>query len=94
MLTGLKVFSSACKCVFYRIEHYTKGGSHELSFDGHKMQKWNTPTDWAQRVDEKNGLIMFTPEVMVIKMSKMAHYSILFANPVGVFLVFYPLKAI
>ena len=34
--------------------------------------------DRAQKVDEKNGVIclviMFTPRVMVIKMSKMAHF--------------------
>ena len=34
--------------------------------------------DEAQRVDEKNGVIclvvMFTPRVMVIKMSKIAHF--------------------
>ena len=34
--------------------------------------------DRAQREDEKNGVIclviMFTPRVMVIKMSKMAHF--------------------
>ena len=32
--------------------------------------------DRAQRVDEKNGvirLVMFTPKVVVIKMSQMAH---------------------
>ena len=42
--------------------------------------------DRAQRVDEKNSVIcvvMFTPEVMVIKISKMTH-----------FLYFYPQKAI
>ena len=36
----------------------------------------NISTDRAQTVDEKNGVIvqvMFTPRVMVIKMSKMAH---------------------
>ena len=42
------------------------------------MQKWNIPMDSAQRVDEKNGaiclVIIFTPGVMVIKMSKMAHF--------------------
>ena len=42
------------------------------------MQKWNIPTDRAQRVDEKNGVvflgIMFTLGVMVIKMSKMAYF--------------------
>ena len=33
--------------------------------------------DRVQRVDEKNGvicLVMFTPEVIVIKMSKMGHF--------------------
>ena len=34
--------------------------------------------DEAQRVDEKNGVIclvvMFTPRVMVIKMSKITHF--------------------
>ena len=42
------------------------------------MQKWNIATNRAQRVDEKNGIIclviVFTPGVMVIKMSKMAHF--------------------
>ena len=39
------------------------------------MQKWNVSTNGALRVDEKNGvifLVMITPRVMVIKMSKMA----------------------
>ena len=39
------------------------------------MQKWNISTDRAQWVDEKNGvirLVMFTPRVIAIKMSKMA----------------------
>ena len=77
MLTGLKVPSLACKCVFYRSEHNAKGGSYEMSFDGLKMQKWKIPIDRAQRVDERNGvicLVMFTPGVMVIKISKMAHF--------------------
>ena len=38
------------------------------------MQKWNIPTERAQRVDEKNGVvclvIMFTPWVKGIKMQK------------------------
>ena len=42
------------------------------------MQKRNIPTDRAQRIDEKNGIIflaiMFTPRVKVIKMSKIAHF--------------------
>ena len=47
------------------------------------MQKWNIQTDRAQRKDEKNGvncLIMFAPEVMVVKMSKMAHLSVFSAD--------------
>ena len=42
------------------------------------MQKLNIPTDRAERVDEKNRVIflviMFAPGVMVIKISKMAHF--------------------
>ena len=41
------------------------------------MQIWNVPTDRAQRLDEKNGVISlfikFTPRVTVIKMSKTTH---------------------
>ena len=62
--------------VFYRPKHGANGESHELNFDGIKMQKWNIPMDKAQRVDEKNGvicLVMLTPGVMVIEMSKMGH---------------------
>ena len=37
------------------------------------------PTDKAQRLDNKNGftclVIMFTPRVMVFKISKMAYFS-------------------
>ena len=39
------------------------------------MQKSNISTYRAQRVDEKNDvihLVMFTPKVMVIRMSKVA----------------------
>ena len=47
-------------------------------FKSLEMQKWNIPTDTAQRLDEKNGVIfldiMFTLGVMVIKMSKMAYF--------------------
>ena len=79
MLTGLKVSSLTCKCVNFT-EHNIKAGRDpmELNFEGLEMQKWNIPTDRAQRVDGKNGVIclviMFTPQVMVIKMSKMAHF--------------------
>ena len=43
-----------------------------------EMQKWNIATDRTERVDEKNGVIcqfiMFTPRVIVIKMSEMSHF--------------------
>ena len=49
--------------------------------------------DRAQRVDEKNGvicLVMFTPGVIVIKMSKMAHFLYFLLITVGVFFIFLP----
>ena len=50
----------------------------ELNFKGPEMQKLNIPTDRAQRLDEKNGIIclaiVFTPGVMVTEMSKMAQF--------------------
>ena len=71
MLTVLQVSSLACKCVFYRPEHNAK----ELNFEDLEMQKWHEPINRALRVGEKNGVIylfiMFTPRIMVIKMSKM-----------------------
>ena len=49
-----------------------------MCFGRLEMQKWNIPTDRAQGVDEKNGVVslvvMFAPRVMVIEMSKMAHF--------------------
>ena len=43
----------------------------ELTFEGLEKQKWNIPTDRAQRVHKKNGVIclviMFTPRVRVFK---------------------------
>ena len=77
MLTGLKVSSSAYKCVFYRPEHNAKGGMR------------GTPWKWTlkflkckceiyQRIEVKqykNGVIclftMFTLRVVSIKMSKL-----------------------
>ena len=53
MLTGLKMSSVACKCVFYRSEHDAKSEPMELNFHGPEMQKRNIPTGRAHRVDEK-----------------------------------------
>ena len=78
MLTELKVSFLVRKCVFYR-----RGDPMELNFEGLEMQKWNIPTNRAQRADEKKKkkknraswlVIMLTPGVMVIKMCKMAHF--------------------
>ena len=48
------------------------------------MQERNIPTDKTQRVDEKNGVIylviIITPGVMVIKMSKMPHFLLMIAK--------------
>ena len=45
----------------------------ELNFEGLETQKWNVPTDWAQKVDEKTGVIclviMFPSRNMVAEMS-------------------------
>ena len=38
MLTDLEVLPVACKRVFYRPEHNTKGESMELNFEGLEVQ--------------------------------------------------------
>ena len=82
------VIFSACNCVVYRPELNTKdggcvcvcrgGGGVKLNFEDLEMQKWNIPTNKAQRVNEKNGVIYlaitFTPRVVVIEMLRMAHF--------------------
>ena len=54
----------------------------QLNFQGLKTQKLNIPTHKAKRVDDKNRVIclylMFTPIVMVIKMSRMANFYIFY----------------
>ena len=57
MFTGFKVPTVACKCVFYRPEHNAKGYLMGLNFEVLQIQKWNIPTDRAEIVDEKNGVI-------------------------------------
>ena len=50
----------------------------EPNFESFEIQKWNIPIDRTQRIYGKNRVIclviMFTPGVMVIKMSQMAHF--------------------
>ena len=62
------------KCVFYRPEHKAYGWPLKFNFEDLGMQRWNKPTDRAQRVDEKRNVFiclvtMFTSRVMFIKMS-------------------------
>ena len=74
-MSGLKVSSIVRKCVFQRPERTEKWVPHGTAI---KLLKFKTEIYYgAQRVDEKNGVnrqVMFTPRVMVIKMSKMAHF--------------------
>ena len=88
MWTGLKVSWLTCKYVFYKPEHDSKGeggrggGPMKLNFEGLQMQKWNIATDRIQKVRKGNEficlVIMFTPAVMVIKMSKMPDFVLFF----------------
>ena len=59
------------KCVFCRPEHTANGGPLKLNFEGLGIERWNIPTDRAQRVGEKYMficlVIMFTPRVIFIK---------------------------
>ena len=52
----------------------------ELNFEGLEMQKSNIPVNKTQIIYEVNGIIcqviMFIPVVMVIIMSKIAHFCI------------------
>ena len=61
-----------------------RGDSIELNFQGLEMHKWNISTQRAGRVDDKNGvivlIIMSTPGVMVIKMSKIGSFFVFFAD--------------
>ena len=57
MLTAFKKSSLASKCVFYRTEHKANGRPRKWDFEVLRMQRWDKPTDKAQRVDEKMGLI-------------------------------------
>ena len=51
--------SLASKCVFYRLELKANGGPLKWNFEVLGMQRWDKPTDRAQRVDEKNLVKMF-----------------------------------
>ena len=60
--------------MYFADENTIQIGEHtELSFEVLEIQKTNIPTDGAQRLDKINGaiylFIMFTPRVMVVKVS-------------------------
>ena len=78
MLISLKLLSLTYECVYYRREYNAIGDLMELRCEGLEIQECNVPTDKTQKADEKNGVIcpviIFTLGVMVIKMSKMAHF--------------------
>ena len=75
MLTGLKVSSFPCKCVFYRPEHNAK---RNLILKVLKCKNEAHQQIEFKELMKQNGVIclvaMFTPGVTIIKMSKMAHF--------------------
>ena len=82
MLTGLKVSLLACK--YFKCFTDKKTMQIELNFEGLEIQKLNIPTHRTQRVGEKKGVIciviMLTPRVMVIKMSKYGSFFVFSAD--------------
>ena len=54
----------------------------ELKLEGLEMQKWNMLMGRDRRIDEINAVIclviIFSPGVKVIKMSKLAHLFVFF----------------
>ena len=74
-MSGLKVSSLVWKCVFYRPELTGKWVPH-----GTEIKFLKFKTKMYQRIDLKEcmrgiiGRVMFTPRVMVIKISKMTHF--------------------
>ena len=70
MLKDLEVSFLTCNCVFYRPE---RKGRDSMDLE---KQKWSIPRDSAQNAVDKNAVIwiviMFTPRVMIMKMSNRA----------------------
>ena len=73
MLTGLKLSTFACKCVFQRPEQ--REDPMESNFEGLQVQN-----EIYQQIELKEYMrtmwlvIMFIPSVMVIKMGEVAHF--------------------
>ena len=76
MLTAMKVSSLARRCVFYRTTLTGKWGPY-----GTEIKFLKFKTEAYQRIELKEymrgviRLVMFTPIVMLIKMSKMVHFT-------------------
>ena len=55
-----------------------RGDSMKMNFDYFQIQSWMLQKVWAEKVDEKNGVIcpvsMFSLWVMVLKLSKKVHF--------------------
>ena len=82
-MSGLKVSSLVKKCVFYRPELTGKRTPHGTEIKFLKFKTKGKLKDRAQIIDKKNGvirLVMFTPRVMVIKMSKIADFMYFFLD--------------
>ena len=80
MLTNLKCYLWPVNIYFAAQNIMQSWDFMELSFKGFEMQKMNISRDRAQLVNEKNNfvclLIIFTPRVMELKMSKMPYLCI------------------
>ena len=82
MLTGLKLSSLACRCVNFTDQNIIQRGEglHGTEF----WRSWNAEmkytNEYSSKSRWKNGviclIIMFTPQVMIIKMPKMAYFCI------------------
>ena len=60
MLTGLKVSFLVRKCVFYRPELTGKSGPHGTENKVFEIPNWIVSTDRAQRIHEKNGVMVMS----------------------------------
>ena len=76
----------ACKWHYWHVNVYfteqsikQRGGLMELNFESLEIQKWNIPTDKAQRANKKIRVIclfiVFTSGIIVIKMSNFFIFS-------------------
>ena len=66
--------------MYFKDQNVMQTATHRTEFWNYwNSKKENIPTDGDQRVDAKNGviylIIIFTPRFIVIKMSKMVHFS-------------------